>query len=126
MTAETATAHYVIRYRFEGKSVALLVEDGDGDIHIIGAAGLIYPLAGICDLSRLGPTLRRLGWIPVPRVEPYRLDELRRLLIPGGGLMTGERRLPADCVASTGARKLASFATFGGEAGVSPIRRERR
>jgi hypothetical protein len=85
LPAETTTARYVIRYRFDGVPLALLVEDSAGDAYVIGTAGRICPLAGTRDLSGLEPALRRLGWLPVPRVDPYRLDELQRLLAPRRG-----------------------------------------
>jgi hypothetical protein len=84
MTAATASVEYVIRYRSEGQPLALLVEDSAGEAYVIGTAGPIRPLAGVLDLSRLDPALRQLGWIPVPRVAPYHVDELRSLLDPVG------------------------------------------
>jgi hypothetical protein len=81
MSAETATLRYVIRYRFAGHPLALLVEDSAGEAYVVGTAGSIRPLAGLRDLARLEPSLRRLGWVPVPRVASYRVDELRNLLV---------------------------------------------
>jgi hypothetical protein len=82
MTVATAAASYVIRYRFDGEHHALLVQDSAGDAYIVGPDGLACRFAGACDLPTLEPTLRGLGWVPVPRVSPYRLDELLRLLVP--------------------------------------------
>lgn len=82
MTVATATASYVIRYRFDGAHQALLVQDSDGDAYIVGADGLTCRFSGACDFPALEPTLRGLGWVPVPRVSPYRLEELQRLLVP--------------------------------------------
>jgi hypothetical protein len=81
MTAETA-ARYTIRYRFDREHHALLVEDPDGEGYIVGLEGLECRLSGPYRLPDLEPTLRDLGWVPVPEVSPYRLDELQRLLCP--------------------------------------------
>jgi hypothetical protein len=82
MMVATAAAAYVIRYRFDGDHRALLVQDSVGDAYIVGPSGLVCRFSGAYDFPTLEPTLRGLGWIPVPRVDPYRLEELQRLLAP--------------------------------------------
>ena len=72
----------MIRYRFDGDHHALLVQNNAGDAYIVGPAGLVCRFSGACDFPALEPTLYNLGWIPVPRVDPYRLDELLHLLAP--------------------------------------------
>jgi hypothetical protein len=81
MTA--AAAHYTIRYRFNGAHRALLVQDSAGDAYVVTPAGVACRLSGARHFPALEPALSRLGWLPVPRVDPYRLDELQRLLPPG-------------------------------------------
>ena len=73
---------YVIRYRHDGESHTLLVQDMSGDAFIVGPTGAACYFSGARDFLTLEPTLRSLGWVPVPRVDPYRLDELQHLLKP--------------------------------------------
>jgi hypothetical protein len=77
-----ATTHYVIRYRLGGSRPAVLIEDDGENAFIVTTGGLLCPLTGSRDLSSLEPVLRHHGWMPVPKVAPYCLDEIRRLLIP--------------------------------------------
>ena len=79
MPAESA--RYTIRYRFDRAHHALLVQDDAGDAYIVDAAGLACHLSG-ARLATRESTLRRLGWVPVPEVSPYHLDELQRVLYP--------------------------------------------
>ena len=93
---------YTIRYRCGDGcgGTALIVEDDD--------AAYLYERGELC-LRRLGPQagvalLRELGWrgdwVPVPRVAPYTLDELRRL--------TGAGRARVLAPASFGREELAA------------------
>ena len=71
---------YTIRLRHAG--AGLVVEDAAGDAYIVSEQGLQCRLTGRRTLDDLTPTLRRLGWVPVPAVAPYTRAKLRCLLSP--------------------------------------------
>jgi hypothetical protein len=77
-------ARYTILLRHSGVrgTDALIVVDACGDAHLCGRHGLYCRIGGVARLRRLEPTLRCQGWVPVPEVAPYALDELLRLLSP--------------------------------------------
>lgn len=73
---------FTIRYRQRTSigEMAVLVEDTIGRLHVYTGVGLLPYLRQSDDSARRGDTLRRLGWVPVPRVAPYTLDGLQRLI----------------------------------------------
>jgi hypothetical protein len=73
---------FTIRYRQRTTigEMAVLVEDTTGQLHVYTGAGLLPYLRQSDNATRRGDTLRRLGWVPVPRVAPYTLDGLQRLI----------------------------------------------
>jgi hypothetical protein len=87
MTDSQFTVRY--RQRTHGSSVALLVEDAAGDLHVLTAHHLHPYLRRSGDSARRASTLNQLGWVRVPQVAPYNIDGLRRLLAPA-----------SDCVVS--------------------------
>ena len=76
--------HYTIRLRYAGRPgrVAFVIESAAGDAYIFSGEGLVCCLARDFRLAGYVPTLRRLGWVPVPAVAPYSLDALGRLIGP--------------------------------------------
>ncbi len=77
MPSQRFTIHY--RQRTRSGGVAVLVEDSAGQLHVYTGMGLRPYLRENPDPARRQATLRRLGWVPVPRVAPYTLDGLQRL-----------------------------------------------
>lgn len=73
---------YTVRYRLHTRTdaIALLVEDETGQVYLFDGQRLRPYLRPTGDPARRLVTLQRLGWVPVPHVAPYRLDELHRLL----------------------------------------------
>lgn len=73
---------FTIRYRQRTTigEMAVLVEDTTGQLHVYTGAGLLPYLRQSRNAARRIDTLRRLGWVPVPRVAPYTLDGLHRLI----------------------------------------------
>ena len=59
-----------------------MIEDETGTAYLYERAGLHCRLTRAQSLARLEETLRRSGWYRVPKVPPYTLDQLRRLLTP--------------------------------------------
>lgn len=82
------TQRFTIRYRQRTSigEMAVLVEDATGRLHVYTGTGLLPYLRQSAespqdhDSMRRAATLRRLGWVPVPRVAPYTLDGLQRLI----------------------------------------------
>ncbi len=76
-----AEPRYRIRYRLTTVAgVAVLIEDEAGHLLVCSRAGLRPYLGAPHDPARRAALLRHLGWLPVPRVAPYTLAGLRRLL----------------------------------------------
>src|SRR4051794_22227642 len=77
-------ARYTIRLRHAGVrgTDALLVVDRCGTAHLCLSHGIVCHLGDAQRLAHLEPVLRQRGWVPVPPVAPYTLDELLRLLAP--------------------------------------------
>ena len=75
-------ARFTIRYRLPGRVPALLVEEQTGGLFTVDPHGIRARLADAGDGPTMGDRLRRQGWVRVPEVAPYRLDELQRLLAP--------------------------------------------
>ncbi len=75
---------FTIRYRQRTLigTTAVLVEDTVGRLHVYTGGGLHPYLREAPDPERRLATLHGLGWVPVPRVAPYTLAELRRLFGP--------------------------------------------
>ncbi len=73
---------FTVRYRqlTNSGTAAVLVEDTTGQLHVYSKAGLIPYLRRGPSRQRRIETLRRLGWVPVPRVAPYTLEGLQRLI----------------------------------------------
>lgn len=78
MTNQRFTVRY--RQRTTIGEMAVLVEDTTGHLHVYTGVGLLPYLRHSHDPERRIDTLRRLGWTPVPRVAPYTLDGLQRLI----------------------------------------------
>jgi hypothetical protein len=73
--------HFRIRYRLTTPTgVALLVEDEAGRLLVCSPSGLYPYLREAGDPSVRDATIRDFGWVPVPRVAPYTLARLQRLL----------------------------------------------
>lgn len=73
--------HYRIRYLLTTPTgVALLVEDEAGRLLVYAPRGLYPYLREAGDSSVRDATLTGFGWVPVPRVAPYTLARLQRLL----------------------------------------------
>ena len=75
-------ARFTIRYRLPGTIPVLLVEEEAGDLFTIDRRGLHTYHTGAGDGRATADRLSRQGWLPVPAVAPYTLDELLRLLPP--------------------------------------------
>jgi hypothetical protein len=73
---------FTIRYRQRTDIgvTAVLVEDDAGRLHVCTGTELHPYLRGASSPERRVETLRQLGWVPVPRVAPYTLDGLQRLV----------------------------------------------
>ena len=80
--ATMTTPRFTIRYRQRTSigEMAVLVEDTTGHLHVCTGSGMRPYLRESNDSERRLDTLRRLGWTPVPRVAPYTLDGLQRLI----------------------------------------------
>ncbi len=73
--------HYRVRYRLTTPTgVALLVEDEAGRLLVCSPSGLYPYLREASDPSVRDAAIRGFGWAPVPRVAPYTLARLQRLL----------------------------------------------
>lgn len=81
MTKQRFTIRY--RQRTNSGTAAVLVEDPAGQLHIFTKVGLLPYLRRGPSAERRTETLRNLGWVPVPPVEPYTLDGLQRLFEAG-------------------------------------------
>ena len=78
-----SSAHYTIRYRSYDRSgrAALIVEDSDGTAYLFSGGWLQGQLRGGDASRRLAGQLARSGsWLPVPRVAPYTIDDLRQMM----------------------------------------------
>lgn len=69
---------YRVRYRLATPTghTALIVEDDRHDCFVYPARGFCCHFTNARQLTRV----IRLGWVAVPEVAPYTLDELRGLL----------------------------------------------
>lgn len=74
--------NFTIRYRQHTPigTVALLVEDATGELHVCTRQGFRPYLHESNDPIRRAATLRMLGWVQVPAVAPYTREDLSLLL----------------------------------------------